>query len=123
MTVLGPTDFVNEPDDRKAIGKVTGELPEEAYSLFRNDPVEDPELLKTASVVYRINDNVIPPIMICHGNKDRTVPYRQSERLYETLLSHNKEVLLYTVDGGGHGVDFWSETLIREIIRFVKETV
>jgi dipeptidyl aminopeptidase/acylaminoacyl peptidase len=41
--------------------------------------------------------------MIIHGNADSTVPYKQSEKLYQTFQNAGVKSQFITVEGGGHG--------------------
>ncbi len=111
IDMFGPQDFELEAEDRRAIGNSrVGKLVEEAYSLFRNDPVSNPAILQTASVLKRISpEKEIPPFLIFHGDQDRAVPHRQSERLFEALKAAGKEVSFYTVIGAGHEFSFSTE--------------
>lgn len=91
------------------------------YSLFRNDVVEHPELLQTASVLRRISPKAsIPPVLILHGDEDMTIPLRQSERLFEALKDSGKEVEFYTVQGAGHETSFWGPETIRVLREFLQ---
>lgn len=124
LDCYGPMDFEHMIEDRLAIGRRVGSIPEEAYSLFRNDVVEKRELLGLGSVVSHIStDKYMPPSFIVHGSEDTTVPYRQSERVYERLISTGKVSALIKVEGAGHGMYFWSPELINAIYDFLKTNI
>jgi len=47
-----------------------------------------------------------PPILLIHGDADRTVPFRQSEMMEAALKNANVPVKLIRIEGGDHGPDF-----------------
>lgn len=122
LDCYGPMDFNHMIEDRIAVGRQVGSLPEEAYSLFRNRVVERRELLHTASVTDQIGkERFMPPCLIIHGEDDITVPPRQSERIYETLRREGKQSQLILVEKAGHGVNFWSPSLIEQVYCWLEE--
>jgi acetyl esterase/lipase len=60
-----------------------------------------------------------PPIVIVHGDADRSVPYTQSVRLHEALDRTGVPNLLITVRGGGHANHGFSDA---EMVRIQRET-
>lgn len=69
----------------------------------------------TASVV---------PTFIAHGNKDKLVPFAQSEKLNQQLLKNNHQIPFIKVKGADHGFVHASDAeldhIIDETIRFLK---
>lgn len=61
----------------------------------------------------------LPPIVIVHGDADRSVPYSQSVRLHEALDHVGVPNLLITVHGGGHANHNFPDA---EMIRIQRET-
>lgn len=61
----------------------------------------------------------LPPIVIVHGDADRSVPYSQSVRLHEALDRVGVPNLLITIPGGGHANHNFSDA---EMIRIQRET-
>ncbi len=57
-----------------------------------------------------------PPMMILHGNEDDTVPFRQSEQLYEQLCSNGTPVEFYELEKAGHADRHFVQPQIRELI-------
>ncbi len=49
----------------------------------------------------------LPPFLLIHGNADALVPYRQSLILRDRMEAAGAKVELYTVEGGGHGMNGW----------------
>jgi len=71
-----------------------------------------------------------PPILLMHGDADRTVPFHQSELMEAALRKVNVPVKLIRIEGGDHGPDFpgaknppdykaemvkWFDTYLRKI--------
>jgi len=48
-------------------------------------------------------DSRMPPVLLFHGDADRTVPNRQSIALHDRLVANGNVCELITVPGGGHG--------------------
>ncbi|QQM23624.1 alpha/beta hydrolase [Rhodococcus sp. P-2] len=44
-----------------------------------------------------------PPFLVMHGIEDTMVPHHQSVSLYDSLAAYGNDVILYLVDGFGHG--------------------
>jgi len=47
-----------------------------------------------------------PPVLLMHGDADRTVPFHQSELMEAALRKVNVPVKLIRIEGGDHGPDF-----------------
>jgi len=47
-----------------------------------------------------------PPVLLIHGEKDRTFPLAQAQRLCQTLQSAGKNCELFVVSGAGHVFNF-----------------
>ncbi len=72
---------------------------------------EHPELCEKGTVECQITpETKLPPVLIFHGTKDRTVNVRQSVSLYRKLKECGKEAKLYLISGADHGgAEFWTE--------------
>ncbi|MCC8100960.1 MAG: S9 family peptidase [Clostridiales bacterium] len=70
--------------------------------------------LKAASAISQIDsEKELPPTLIMHGDKDDSVPFMQSVRLYEALKKAGKDVTFYKVKNAGHGgPEFWTEEIL-----------
>ncbi len=44
-----------------------------------------------------------PPFLVMHGLGDNLVPFTQSVELYDALVAHGNEAILYLIEGFGHG--------------------
>ncbi|MDB7980146.1 MULTISPECIES: alpha/beta hydrolase [Faecalicoccus] len=62
----------------------------------------------------------LPPILIMHGSKDRTVPFIQSFNFYKFLSSQNRTCEFYKVEKADHGgVVFYCDETLETIIKFL----
>lgn len=61
-----------------------------------------PDAAVSASPARQVTGGT-PPFLIMHGLDDNLVLPAQSEILYEALSSHGNDVILYLIDGFGHG--------------------
>ena len=84
---------------------------------------ERPDLCRTLSVEENIHEETpLPPVLIFHGTKDRTVSTRQSVILYQKLKELGKETELYLIQGADHGgAAFWTEEVCAVADRFMKK--
>jgi dipeptidyl aminopeptidase/acylaminoacyl peptidase len=90
------SDFESEMDH---------DSPDSPESKLIGGPVqENKEACRRANpITYISRDD--PPFLICHGDKDMTVPYNQSVLLNDALKKAGIDVKFHTVKGGGHGFD------------------
>jgi dipeptidyl aminopeptidase/acylaminoacyl peptidase len=61
-----------------------------------SDPV-----LASISPIQHV-DAVTAPVLLIHGRDDTVVPYEQSQRMYDALQSHHKDVQLVTLQKEDH---------------------
>lgn len=74
---------------------------------------ENPQLAKQASVTTYIGTAPLPPFLIVHGDKDRSVPMAQSIELVEALLKENHEVDWIKVKNADHGgAGIWNDVIL-----------
>ena len=60
--------------------------------------------------------------VIIHGTEDHTVPYSQSEKLYDILEKEGCDVTLLSLDGADHAdLMFFQDEVWTEIIQFFQE--
>ena len=95
----GPTDFVLRGKTHYA----RANAPDSGtYQLLGGAANENEERAKRASgVTYVTADD--PPLLILHGDKDKTVYMDQSESLRDAYIKAKLPVELIVVPGGGHG--------------------
>ncbi|MCG6154987.1 alpha/beta hydrolase [Rubinisphaera margarita] len=97
----GPTDFVlrskNQPHKT--------EKPDSPVGLLLGTPASaDLDLARRASPAFHVSDEAAP-LLIIHGDQDKTVYLDQSQRLEEEYRTLDLDVTLEVVEGGGHGGD------------------
>ena len=82
---------------------------------------ENIEMCKKMSVECNIDENTkLPPILMFHGAKDRTINPKVSVVVYNKLKQCGKDVRLYMLEGADHGgSEFWSEQIQDIIIQFI----
>ncbi|MES2307599.1 MAG: alpha/beta hydrolase [Verrucomicrobiota bacterium] len=109
----GPTDFLkvdNEGNFEKY--DVAGSAIFQLMGGFLRDR---PELCAKASPISHVaGDN--PPFLIIHGDKDLTVPIRQSELLVSALKEKGVSVIYQVVSGGDHGGKAFNTPEIKQTI-------
>ena len=65
-----------------------------------------------------------PPFLILHGDKDTTVPFAQSEALYDALTAANVPCELCTVEGAGHATaEFAQPELLCRVADWLDSTL
>ncbi len=96
---FGPADFVVLAKDPNA---PQGGMGSPVAKLLGGKPSEKPELAAQASPITYVSKDAAP-ILICHGDKDPTVPLVQSETFYEALKKAGVDATLYVVKDAGHG--------------------
>ncbi len=109
----GPSDLVslNSSEDAKSPEGI----------LIGAAPVERPDLAKIASPVTYVGKND-PPFLIIHGEKDESVPNRQSKLLHSWLrVSGVQSELIIVKDAPHFGVMFDAPEIRAKILRFLKE--
>ena len=86
---------------------------------------EHPELCKKMSVECNVDEQTkLPPVLMFHGTKDRTINPRVSVEVYKKLKQCGKDVRLYLLEGADHGgSEFWTEEIQNIIIQFMRETL
>ena len=88
------------------------------------NPIENKEKAKEASVIAQIHDNKIPPFLIIHGNKDRKVPFKQSELLAETLKKYHCDYEFYCVEDADHGGSgIWNDIILNKCLNYLNKLI
>ena len=113
---FGPTDFVlrakTHPERANAKGSST-------FGLLGGPAIEKTEQAKRASgVTYVSADD--PPLLIIHGDQDKTVYLDQSESIRKAYETARLDVAMIVVPGGGHGGKvFFTGENIRRVQEFL----
>ncbi|MFN8428524.1 MAG: alpha/beta hydrolase [Spirosomataceae bacterium] len=108
----GPVDLISMPGS---------ENPFAAESvLLGASPISRPDLAKAASPVTYVDKND-PPFLIFHGEKDESVPNRQSKLMHGWLRAVGVESELIIVPNAPHyGKMFDTEEYSKKVIDFLK---
>ena len=115
---FGPSDFLRMNDFP---GVIDHDAPNSPESRFIGSPIQEvPEQTKRANPA-RYASVQDPPFLHIHGDRDRLVPFNQSEILHRKLLKAGGKSTLHKVIGGGHGFggsDGKAKKLIEKSVRF-----
>ncbi|MFB6718954.1 alpha/beta hydrolase fold domain-containing protein [Kribbella sp. NPDC056345] len=76
------------------------------HGLFGGPNTTNSRLRAAASPAYHLDlsGSVPPPILLCHGDRDETVPYSQSLDFAERVRSLGGDLTLRTIPGGHHNL-------------------
>ncbi len=97
---FGPTDFLRMNDFE---GRIDHNAAGSQESEFIGGPIQEhPDKAQRANPITYVSPDD-PPMLLMHGEKDRAVPYNQSELLYAALQEAGVESRLYKVVGADHG--------------------
>jgi acetyl esterase/lipase len=120
LDFFGPVDFISMLEqlgpahNREAAG--------DFHRLLGASPLARPDLARRASPITYVNPGN-PPVLILHGDKDPSVPYRQSQQLHARLTQAGISNELITVRGAGHdGPMFATPELQQRILSFLQST-
>lgn len=86
---------------------------------------EHPELAKLGTAIEHIDEATeLPPMLIVHGTKDRTVNPTLSVELYEHLKATGHDAELVLIEGADHGgAEFFMPELLNIYDNFAKKCV
>ena len=95
----------------------------EGMVMGRVDLRERSNLRRQLSVECHIDEDIdLPPVLIFHGTKDRTINANVSARLFQRLRACGKEAELYFLKGTDHGgPEFWTPEVIDIVDGFLKK--
>lgn len=92
----------------------------ESLLIGQNAALHKEEAMKACPVSYV--DGAIPPFLLLHGTCDRTVPYSQSEVMYDALAAKGADVRLVGIEGADHADKQFFQREVWDIIAdFFKE--
>jgi len=100
ISYYGPTDFLRMDDFPSQIPHNAPDSPES--QLIGAAIQSTPEKTRQSNPITFL-DSDDPPLICIHGNKDKLVPFNQSEILYEALKKLSIPTSLIRVTDGGHG--------------------
>lgn len=112
----GPTDFVlrgkTHPERANAPDSGT-------YQLLGGPANELTEMARRASAVTYVSPDD-PPLLILHGDADKTVYLDQSQSIHESYTAAGLDVTLHVAPGGGHGgKQFYSGENRQRVVDFL----
>lgn len=119
LDFFGPVDFISMLEQLD--GAHEREAAEDAFHrLLGASPAARPDLARLASPITYVSPGN-PPVLILHGDKDASVPYRQSQQLHARLTQAGISNELITVKGVGHdGPMFATPELQERVISFLQ---
>ncbi len=104
MDYCGPADFTaGDPGIEKKLASPPDYDSPGLVKLFGGPFKEKPEVWKQGSPVAYVTEDD-PPFLIVHGDKDLSVPHKQSEKMAAALKQAGVPVEFITVKGGGHAM-------------------
>jgi acetyl esterase/lipase len=95
----GPSDFVSWQRENARFGR---SLSSAETKFLGGTYQEKPENYKNASPVTWITADD-PPLLMVHGDQDQTVPFQQSQIMYDAYKAAGLDVTLIKAAGAGHG--------------------
>ena len=116
---FGPTDLLSmqaqAPDD----GTIDHDAPDSPESRLVGGPVQERrELARSASPIEFV-DPTDSPLLVIHGDRDRLVPFQQSEEFVKVIRESGGSVVFLGIEGGGHG-GFRNPGIPRAVRRFLE---
>lgn len=119
LDFFGPADLISMLEE--ADQGHEREAAEDAFHrLLGASPAARPDLARLASPITYVSPGN-PPVLILHGDKDASVPYRQSQQLHARLTQAGISNELITVKGIGHdGPMFATPELQERVISFLQ---
>lgn len=83
-------------------------------------PTDPKETVRRMPHSYITETTPLPPVLIMHGSKDRTVPFTQSMEFYQHLKACGKDVVFYKVKNADHGGNvFYCRATMQVIVDFL----
>ena len=119
IDLYGSVNCLTMNDAPSAYDHMAAHSPASNYLGFC--PPDDPEECKRRMpFTYIHQDTVMPPVLIMHGSKDRTVPFTQSLELYRHIKAMGKTVEFYKVKNADHGGNvFYCQATMDVILDFL----
>jgi len=112
---FGPTDLLHIGDAERDAHHNAPDSPES--KLIGGTLLENKDKAAKASPITYVSKDA-PPFLIMHGDRDRTVPFNQSELLYAALKKAGVDATFVPMKGAGHG--FGGPEAITPVQEFLK---
>ncbi len=118
----GSTSFIAPDTNPQTVNHNLPDSPE-GRVMGGRDLRAHPELARQLSVECNVDEATpLPPVLIFHGTKDRTVNCSCSAALYERLKETGHPAEFCLVKGADHGgPEFWTEKVLDIVDRFCKK--
>jgi acetyl esterase/lipase len=97
----GPTDFILRS---KTQPEMTDPPDSRVHRLLGSAPKDNPAAAKLASGAFQVSKDD-PPLLIFHGDADKTVLMNQSVRLRDAYKTSGLDVEMVIVAKAGHGIE------------------
>ena len=110
----GPIDLLNMDCGGKRPEGASG--PEEAVLGVKAS--ENIDMFHLLTPLHYIDKND-PPLIVFHGKEDNVVPCCQGQELFDKLKEAGVKTDLTLVDGGGHGMNMYSEANLQKMVDFL----
>jgi len=91
-------------------------------ALWLGNYLSNKDSLESVSPIDYVN-KTSPPVLIIHGDADKTVPYEQSIELHNKLDEEGVKNQLITIPGGGHGLSGKNKEINEAMEAFLKEVM
>lgn len=117
-TFAAPTDLLQMS---AMAGHAWHDAPDSFESRLLGGPLQEraDQAAQANPVTYLVGDHHTPPFLILHGDRDSYVPVTQAMILYDALQRAQREVTLYRIPGGDHGLRGLSEAEIVTVVAMV----
>lgn len=121
VDLYGVVELYEIQNQISALDHTTASCPEAL--LIGKNPREDRAFADQASVLtYMTQGKEYPPLLIMHGNKDRTVPFEQSVMLFSKCKELVLDAQFYCVNDADHGGSvFYCKEVLTVIINYLNE--
>jgi dipeptidyl aminopeptidase/acylaminoacyl peptidase len=114
----GPTDFLQMDDHLPARIARNHDMPDSPESKLIGGPIqENKEKTALANPITYISPETVP-FLIVHGDDDGSVPFNQSQLLFEALKKAGVSVHLHVMNGADHGPPFAQPEVIEMVAKF-----
>ena len=99
----GPKDLLSMQAQSPPDGVIDHDAPDSPESLLLGGAVQErPGIARAASPIGFV-DPGDPPLLVIHGDRDRLVPFAQSEAFVKAIRREGGSVVFLEIEGGGHG--------------------
>jgi acetyl esterase/lipase len=121
---FGPTDITQMNMEPSTLDHVSPKSPEGMLLGGKNVLDNKVEAALTNPISYLKKSQKAAPILIMHGSKDRTVPFKQSVLLAEALEKQGYSYQFFQLKNADHGSsEFWTSQTFDIVEEFIKKNL